>query len=494
MKVYVEDLLAAPVASASVTESKSGRQSVLNNRKLSTRGRLTQATLVFSDMVALCTVVNILIISSNLLGLDLPAMSALVSSFLLFPLAYLSFGLYRPVTIRPEREILSFCKANLAVLAGLSVPVFFVPQFEAGMISWLAVAACLLLVLVPLQRVLTRIMFGRADWWGHAALVLASGNNGEEAITTLRRSPELGLKPAALLQEDLRLEKRLPIPAFSSLKLYRSLAMTHEVTHAILAFDAEEEAFFLSHHADNPVFKHLYIARRNNEGLLQIRKLAGNRFPGLGITKHIAWSKIHGAVKRSVDFAGALVGIIMLAPLFAAITLLSKLTSRGPVFFKQERMGKDGQLFNVYKFRTMHVDAEQKLQHILATDPIRRQEYEVFHKMRDDPRITPVGKVLRRYSLDEFPQLINVLLGDMSLVGPRAYLPRELTKMRGLEKEVLKSAPGLTGLWQVSGRNQLSFDERVTIDVDYQKSSSLSLDYYILLKTIPVVLTGNGAS
>ncbi len=142
----------------------------------------------------------------------------------------------------------------------------------------------------------------------------------------------------------------------------------------------------------------------------------------------------------------------------------------------------------------MHVDAEEKPQHILDTDPIRRQEYEISHKMRDDPRITPIGKELRRYSLDEFPQLINVLKGEMSLVGPRAYLPRELSKMRGLEKEVLESAPGLTGLWQVSGRNQLSFDERVTIDVDYQKSSCLALDYYILLKTVPVVLTGNGAS
>ena len=247
-------------------------------------------------------------------------------------------------------------------------------------------------------------------------------------------------------------------------------------------------------HAARPIFKQIFVARRSEEGLLYLKGVTGNKASGLGLANNDSWALIQSVVKRLVDIIGSFAGILLLAPLFAAITLLSKLSAPGPVFFKQERMGKNGKLFKVYKFRTMHVDAEEKLKHILATDPVRRQEYEVFHKLRDDPRITPIGGVLRRYSLDEFPQLINVLLGEMSLVGPRAYLPRELPKMRGLEKDVLESAPGLTGLWQVSGRNQLSFDERVTIDVDYQKSSSLSLDYYILLKTIPVVLTGNGAS
>ena len=494
MKVYVEDILAAPIVTASVTDSKTVRRSVLNNQRLSTRSRLTQATLVFSDVVALCTVINLLIIGSMVLGLNLPAISAVSSSFLLFPLAYMSFGLYRPVLIRPEREILSFCKANVAVIAGLSVPVLFVPQFRVHMVLWLGVAAPLLVLIVPFFRVLTRIMYARASWWGQAALVIAEGKEGEEAITALQRAPELGLKPAALLQDDLKLKKMLSVPAFSSLKLYRTLAKTHRIAHAVIALEPEEEAVFLQKHAEKPVFKHIYVTRRSEEGLLYLKGLTGNEANGIDFASYEAWAFIQAAVKRTVDLVGAILGIILLAPFFGAIILLNKLTSRGPVFFMQERMGMDGKLFKVYKFRTMHVDAESKLHHILATDPVRRQEYEVFHKLRDDPRITPIGRVLRRYSLDEFPQLLNVLLGEMSLVGPRAYLPRELPKMKGLEKEVLKSAPGLTGLWQVSGRNQLSFEERVTIDVDYQKSSSLSLDYYILLKTIPVVLTGNGAS
>lgn len=492
--MYVEDILAAPIASASIAESRAVRRSVLNNKKLSTQRRLTQATLVFSDLVAICTVINILIISSMVLGLSLPAISALIYSFLLFPLAYLSFGLYRPVIIRPEREILSFCKANVAVIAGLSVPVLFVPEFGVHTVLWLCVAAPLLILIVPFFRVLTRIMYARAKWWGQAALIVSSDNEGLEAITALQRSPELGLKPAALIQDNLRLTERLSIPAFSSLKLYRALAKTHDVSNVVIALDPEKEAKFLQDHANSPVFKQIFVTRRSQEGLLYLKGLTGNRASGLGFSNSDSWVVVQNTVKRFADIIGSFAGILLLAPLFAAIALLSKLSAPGPVFFKQERMGKDGRLFHVYKFRTMHVDAEAKLQQILATDPVRRQEYEVFHKLRDDPRITPIGGVLRRYSLDEFPQLINVLLGEMSLVGPRAYLPRELPKMRGLEKDVLKSAPGLTGLWQVSGRNQLSFDERVTIDVDYQKSSSLSLDYYILLKTIPVVLTGNGAS
>ena len=142
----------------------------------------------------------------------------------------------------------------------------------------------------------------------------------------------------------------------------------------------------------------------------------------------------------------------------------------------------------------MFTNADEELAALLRRDTAKRLEYECFHKLRQDPRVTPIGKFLRRTSLDELPQLWNVLTGDMSLVGPRAYIPREVPKMRGLEEELLKCTPGLTGLWQVSGRNELSFDERVSIDLDYQETWSLTLDSYILLKTVPVVLTGAGAA
>jgi lipopolysaccharide/colanic/teichoic acid biosynthesis glycosyltransferase len=186
-------------------------------------------------------------------------------------------------------------------------------------------------------------------------------------------------------------------------------------------------------------------------------------------------------------------GMVLLAPLFSAIAALISVDSPGPVFFKQRRMGLDGRCFTVFKFRTMYTDAEAKLQEILDGDPGLKAEYDRYHKLEDDPRVTRVGKWLRRLSLDELPQLWNVLRGDMSLVGPRAYMPSELPRMNGLSRTVLQCPPGLTGLWQVSGRNNLDFSTRVDLDVHYMQHWTLWLDIYILIRTIPVVVTGDGA-
>lgn len=494
MKVYVEDILAAPSTPKAGVETRPMRRSVLNCQKLSTHRGLTQLTLVLSDLVALCTVVNILFIGSLVSILTLPAIKAVFASFLLFPLAYTSFGLYKPIALRPEREIFSFFKANTAVIAGLSVPVLFVPQFQIDMMLWLGIAAPLLIIIIPLFRVMTRAMFSRASWWGSSTLVIAGEGHGGEVVRTLQRAPELGLKPCAILQDETSFDQSTMVPVIHGVKLYRTLIKTHQVPNVVLALHPEEELAFLQEHVQNPVFDSIFVARQNKVGRFSIKPLPQSAFAQNDFFNNKITYAGKIMLKRSMDILGSLLGLVVLAPLFLAIALLIKMTSKGPVLFKQERMGKDGRLFEVYKFRTMHLDAEAKLQEMLANDPVIRQEYEIFHKLRNDPRITSIGNVLRRYSLDEFPQLMNVFRGEMSLVGPRAYIPRELPNMLNMEDQVLRCHPGLTGLWQVSGRNKLSFEERVTIDVSYQDAWSLSLDYYILLKTLPVVLTGNGAS
>jgi Undecaprenyl-phosphate galactose phosphotransferase WbaP len=199
-------------------------------------------------------------------------------------------------------------------------------------------------------------------------------------------------------------------------------------------------------------------------------------------------------VKRAVDVVGALVGLVLLSPLLAAIALAIRMDAPGAVFYRQERMGRKGRIVTILKFRTMFEDADQKLAEILAADPALRREYDRYHKLQEDPRVTRIGKLLRRYSLDELPQILNVLRGDMSLVGPRAYMPSELNKMDGLARAVLQSAPGITGLWQVSGRNHLSFADRVHLDVHYIQNWSPWLDLYLLVRTGPVVLSGEGAA
>jgi Undecaprenyl-phosphate galactose phosphotransferase WbaP len=199
-------------------------------------------------------------------------------------------------------------------------------------------------------------------------------------------------------------------------------------------------------------------------------------------------------VKRTVDLLGAGLVMLLLMPVLAMIAVAISRDSPGGVLYRQERMGLNGGIFTVLKFRTMYADADQKLDRILAAAPARRREYERYHKLQDDPRVTPVGRFLRRYSIDELPQIFNVLCGDMSLVGPRAYMPGELPEMNGLSRAVLQVPPGITGLWQVSGRNALSFEERLDLDVHYVQNWSAWLDLYLLVRTVPTVVSGDGAS
>ncbi|MET4701099.1 lipopolysaccharide/colanic/teichoic acid biosynthesis glycosyltransferase [Constrictibacter sp. MBR-5] len=197
--------------------------------------------------------------------------------------------------------------------------------------------------------------------------------------------------------------------------------------------------------------------------------------------------------KRAFDMVAASLILLVASPVLAAIWLTIRLTSQGPVLFVQERLGRGGARFGAFKFRTMVVDAEARLDALLAADPQAAEEYRVYKKLRRDPRVTAVGTVLRRLSLDELPQLLNVLRGEMSLVGPRCYLPRELPEMGAAAHEILSVTPGITGLWQVSGRNGTTFAERVRIDVGYARSATLALDLKILAKTVRVVATGHGA-
>jgi len=200
------------------------------------------------------------------------------------------------------------------------------------------------------------------------------------------------------------------------------------------------------------------------------------------------------AVKRSIDVAGALVGLLLLAPVMLAVSLLIRLDSPGPVLFRQLRRGHRGRLFWVLKFRTMVVDAEQRLKDL---EKKNESSGGVLFKLRDDPRITPLGRFLRRSSLDELPQLINVLRGEMSLVGPRPLQLRDSDKLQALDPEGyafrLMVMPGLTGPWQVGGRSEVDYSHMVKLDRDYAQNWSLIGDLWIIMRTFVVVLIGRGA-
>ncbi len=197
----------------------------------------------------------------------------------------------------------------------------------------------------------------------------------------------------------------------------------------------------------------------------------------------------HARAKRTLDVVGALVLLVLLAPLMLVVAGLVRLTSSGPVLYSQERIGRGGESFRFFKFRTMIPDADK-----VRTDLLERNEAAgpVF-KMRRDPRITPVGRVLRKLSIDELPQLFSVLDGTMSLVGPRPPLPEEVAAYTTWEQQRLLVNPGLTCIWQVSGRSDIGFERWVAMDLAYIRSWNIGLDLQILLRTLPAVLTGRGA-
>lgn len=194
--------------------------------------------------------------------------------------------------------------------------------------------------------------------------------------------------------------------------------------------------------------------------------------------------------KRCFDLACSTLGLLMLSPIFLIIMVAIKFEDpKGCVFFSQMRVGKHGNVFKMYKFRSMRVDAEKELVKLKDKNEVKGAMF----KMKNDPRVTTVGKFLRRTSLDELPQLVNVLMGDMSLVGPRPPLPNEVLKYSSREKKRLRVKPGCSGLWQVSGRNELSFDEMIELDFKYITQRSFGLDFIIVLKTIIQMIRPRGA-
>lgn len=207
--------------------------------------------------------------------------------------------------------------------------------------------------------------------------------------------------------------------------------------------------------------------------------------------KHI----IYIFVKRLIDILGGLVGTVLLVPITLCVYVARKILKEndGPLFYEQLRIGKNGKVFRMYKYRSMVVGADEKLFEYLEENEEARKEYKEYKKLKNDPRITKVGNFIRKTSIDEFPQFINVLKGDMSLVGPRPYLPREKEDMGEYYTYIIQSRPGITGYWQIAGRSDVTFDDRLKMDYDYNQNKNLKIDLKLLVKTVLNVVKKEGA-
>lgn len=203
---------------------------------------------------------------------------------------------------------------------------------------------------------------------------------------------------------------------------------------------------------------------------------------------------LYKVLKRSFDIVTALIAFVFLIPILVFLKIVFLISGdKEKMIFKQKRIGKNGELFNLYKIRSMVPNADEVLFQTLKMDRILEEEYRVNKKLKDDPRITKIGKVIRKLSIDEMPQVINILKGEMSFIGNRPYLPREIEDMGSYYDEIIKTKPGLTGYWQVNGRSNTTFKERLELESYYSKHKSIKLDMKIFFKTFQVVLLKKGA-
>ncbi|HHP7237697.1 exopolysaccharide biosynthesis polyprenyl glycosylphosphotransferase [Longibacter sp.] len=414
---------------------------------------------------------------------------------------YAVSGLYRLRFMHPATEMKQMAKVTVTAGAAVVITLLLTAYYSAAVS--VAILTVIAVLLMPVARTVVRVALSRLSWWGIPSVIIGPSKATSAVAETLTTWPEIGLRPVArLIDEDRRSAPETSGDGHAAVETGQSdgapawaahLSREHDLPVVIMADESapgNDQARESMHYAR--FFDRVVRVTPPHRPAVWRTGRAGRGLQS-DVVNDGASHPVPSALKRMVDITGAVLILTLISPLLLTISLLIRLDSDGPILYRQERMGKTGRTFTLLKFRSMYDDAEGRLEQVLKNDPKRRREYEKYRKLRDDPRVTDVGHVLRRYSLDELPQLLNVLRGDMSLVGPRAYMPEELPKMKGLERVILRTPPGVTGLWQVSGRNELTFEKRVDLDVHYVQNWSPWLDLYLLIRTVPTVLLGEGA-
>jgi Undecaprenyl-phosphate galactose phosphotransferase WbaP len=413
----------------------------------------------------------------------------------LFGIAYAFFGLYPGIAISPVTEIRTTTAATNLVFLVLGALTFLLrnPGVYSRLAFFAAWAASL--VVVPLMRSAIRASFAGRPWWGYPAVIFGGSGPGEELVRNLVRNPEIGLQPVAIFDDTLPRGTTVHgVPVAGPIEDAPEFAEGAGITRAIIALpDAPLTALLglLDLHAQT--FARVYmVPGLHGLSSLGVETRDVSRVLALELRKNLLMAGPR-FVKRVIDLTLAILIGICLAPVFAIIAALIKLESRGPVLYRQSRVGLGREKFRVWKFRSMSANADRLLADYLAKHPELREEWNREHKLKNDPRITRVGKFLRKTSLDELPQLLNVLRGEMSLVGPRPIVDEEIQKYGSSFALYMQVIPGLTGLWQVSGRSETTYEERVELDNYYVRNWSPWLDLYLLARTVKVVVTGYGA-
>ena len=462
-----------------------------------TKPWLTMLSLILTDVLAITLANSSSVIWRWVTGgsFEFQTYIALAPFLGLFIVAFAAFGLYQGSGLNPVEELRLTTLGITLVYALLGATSFFLRAAELYSRLAFIIALLLSLLLVPLARAITRSLFAKAAWWGVPVVILGAGETGRIIAKSLQKQPGLGLKLVAFLDDDPNKHGELEnIPVIGGLELAPILAERYGVRHALLAMPGAKRERLLEIIEDyGSFFPRLYLI----PDLLGVASLwaSAKDYGGLLAleVRQNLLQPLSKRVKRTMDLVLVLLALPFLLPLTILIATAIGLESRGAVFFTQQRIGRGGKPFKAYKFRSMVQNAEQVLKSALEQNIELQEEWALNQKLRRDPRVTKVGWLLRKTSLDEMPQLWNVLVGQMSLVGPRPIVQNEITRYGDAFKLYCKVTPGLTGMWQVNGRNNTTYAERVRFDAYYARNWSVWLDIYILARTFRAVIRAEGA-
>lgn len=451
----------------------------------------TKLPIVVADVLALAITA---LVAGAVLRYAYPAGWAAIgvrAPLVLLPLlmAYWLTDLYSEIWVHPVAELRQLTRVTTVVL--LAAAVGGITLWPLPL--WCAVAWPAAVGLVPLMRTIAHRSCESRPWWGYPTLVIGSGDGAGHAARVLLKVPRSGLRPVVLTDPRGRCRDSV-LPVVNDRKRLEELIRAAVIRHAVVSLPDLSSAALratLSHYAE--LVPHLLVL--SDDATLPTLWGASRdfgRLSGVEMRNGLLLATLQVA-KRGIDVAMAAAAILLGLPIFMAVALLVKLSSRGPVFYCQTRIGRYCRPFRAWKFRTMHANGDAMLAEYLERFPGFRAEWDRDHKLRNDPRVTWVGRFLRRTSLDELPQFWNVLCGEMSVVGPRPIVMDEVKRYGEVFRLYASVKPGITGLWQTSGRNDVTYGERVLLDEFYVRHWSPWLDVYIIAKTVLVLVNHDGA-
>ncbi|MHB8845799.1 MAG: undecaprenyl-phosphate galactose phosphotransferase WbaP [Nitrospirota bacterium] len=458
-----------------------------------------------SDLVILFLIAALAIIIRNFIPVIIPAYPAFSKdisyAWWFFPvwISILAYeGAYTKRFPLWDEVKLIWKVAFFSTLAILSV--VFIGKFGETVSRTVVVLIGLLsLALFPPLRIAVKRRLTASGLLKRRVLILGANETGRVALNALMGEPNMGYDVIGFLDDRPRssggtLNGYRVHHGLDRVERYLAACDIHDVVIALPDRDKDQLNTLVTR-LQHKAASVLYFPDYSGIAVIgtEIRHFFHDQAFALEIKNNLA-EPLNASTKKAFDFLVGILLFLVLAVPLAVIALLIRATSPGPAIYRQARSGKNGMMFSCYKFRTMYRDADARLKEILATDGKAREEWEKFRKLTDDPRITPLGRFLRGTSLDELPQIMNVLRGEMSLVGPRPVTGEEIEKYYRDRAELCFSVlPGITGLWQVSGRSNTSYDYRISLDAWYVRNWNLWLDVVILLKTVYVVVKKEGA-